>query len=71
MAAELRHATWAALAAGGLDSIPVNTFSYYDQVLDTAVLLGALPASRRGDRGRSRPLFRGGAWQRRRSLPWR
>ena len=27
----------------GLDSIPVGTFSYYDQVLDTAVLLGALP----------------------------
>ncbi len=29
-------------AAAGLDSVPVNTFSYYDQ-LDTAVLLGALP----------------------------
>lgn len=43
-AADLRHAMWSALTAGGLDSIPVNTFSYYDQVLDTAVLLGALPA---------------------------
>ncbi|MGB7112374.1 MAG: 5-methyltetrahydropteroyltriglutamate--homocysteine S-methyltransferase, partial [Mycobacterium sp.] len=31
------------LAAAGLDSVPVNTFSYYDQMLDTAVLLGALP----------------------------
>ena len=27
----------------GLDSVPVGTFSHYDQVLDTAVLLGALP----------------------------
>lgn len=43
VAAGLRRDTWAALAAGGLDSIPVNTFSYYDQILDTAVLLGALP----------------------------
>jgi 5-methyltetrahydropteroyltriglutamate--homocysteine methyltransferase len=43
VATTLRHDTWAALAGGGLDSIPVNTFSYYDQMLDTAVLLGALP----------------------------
>jgi 5-methyltetrahydropteroyltriglutamate--homocysteine methyltransferase len=43
VAADLRRASRAALAAGGLDSIPVNTFSYYDQVLDTAVLFGALP----------------------------
>jgi len=43
VAADLRRESCAALAAGGLDSIPVNTFSYYDQVLDTAVLLGALP----------------------------
>jgi 5-methyltetrahydropteroyltriglutamate--homocysteine methyltransferase len=43
VAATIRHDTWAQLAAAGLDSVPVNTFSYYDQVLDTAVLLGALP----------------------------
>ncbi|MBA0046538.1 5-methyltetrahydropteroyltriglutamate--homocysteine S-methyltransferase [Mycobacteroides sp. LB1] len=43
IAAGLRRDNWAALAAAGLDSVPVNTFSYYDQVLDTAVLLGALP----------------------------
>ncbi|MFI5497515.1 5-methyltetrahydropteroyltriglutamate--homocysteine S-methyltransferase [Nocardia asteroides] len=41
---ELRHSHLSVLAAAGLDSIPVGTFSYYDQVLDTAVLLGALPA---------------------------
>jgi 5-methyltetrahydropteroyltriglutamate--homocysteine methyltransferase len=44
VAAKLRHDTWAILAAAGLDSIPVNTFSYYDLVLDTAVMVGALPA---------------------------
>ncbi|MGW5384634.1 5-methyltetrahydropteroyltriglutamate--homocysteine S-methyltransferase [Nocardia sp. NPDC003963] len=40
----LRRDQYTALAAAGLDSIPVGTFSYYDQMLDTAVLLGALPA---------------------------
>jgi 5-methyltetrahydropteroyltriglutamate--homocysteine methyltransferase len=44
VAAALRRDTWAQLVASGLDSVPVNTFSYYDQMLDTAVLLGALPA---------------------------
>ncbi|SRX94029.1 putative 5-methyltetrahydropteroyltriglutamate--homocysteine methyltransferase MetE (methionine synthase, vitamin-B12 independent isozyme) [Mycobacterium tuberculosis H37Rv] [Mycobacterium shimoidei] len=44
VAAQLRRDTWAQLAEAGLDSVPVNTFSYYDQMLDTAVLLGALPA---------------------------
>ncbi|MHA3024091.1 5-methyltetrahydropteroyltriglutamate--homocysteine S-methyltransferase [Mycobacterium sp. BMJ-28] len=40
----LRSAIRTALTTAGLDSVPVNTFSYYDQILDTAVLLGALPA---------------------------
>ncbi|MCA2242563.1 5-methyltetrahydropteroyltriglutamate--homocysteine S-methyltransferase [Mycobacterium sp. WUMAC-067] len=44
VAATLRRDTWAGLAAAGLDSVPVNTFSYYDQMLDTAVMLDALPA---------------------------
>lgn len=44
VAATLRREMWAGLAAAGLDSVPVNTFSYYDQMLDTAVMLGALPA---------------------------
>ncbi|WP_459547279.1 5-methyltetrahydropteroyltriglutamate--homocysteine S-methyltransferase [Nocardia sp. X0981] len=39
----LRRDQYAELRAAGLDSIPVGTFSYYDQMLDTAVLLGALP----------------------------
>jgi 5-methyltetrahydropteroyltriglutamate--homocysteine methyltransferase len=44
VAATLRRDTWSQLAAAGVDSVPVNTFSYYDHMLDTAVLLGALPA---------------------------
>ncbi|HEY8788531.1 MAG TPA: hypothetical protein VIM10_05305, partial [Actinopolymorphaceae bacterium] len=44
VAAQLRTDGWRRLAGLGLDSVPVNDFSYYDQVLDTAVLLGAIPA---------------------------
>ncbi|MDV6013675.1 5-methyltetrahydropteroyltriglutamate--homocysteine S-methyltransferase [Haloechinothrix sp. LS1_15] len=40
---KLRQDTWRELAEAGLDSVPSNTFSYYDQVLDTAALFGALP----------------------------
>ncbi|MCO1574348.1 5-methyltetrahydropteroyltriglutamate--homocysteine S-methyltransferase [Crossiella sp. SN42] len=43
-AARLRAATWLELREAGLDSVPSNTFSFYDQVLDTAVLVGAVPA---------------------------
>ena len=43
VAADLRRRDWTALRDAGIDSVPVNTFSYYDQVLDTAVMLGALP----------------------------
>ncbi|MFI6498647.1 5-methyltetrahydropteroyltriglutamate--homocysteine S-methyltransferase [Nonomuraea typhae] len=41
--ARLRAATWRRLAELGLGELPSNTFSFYDQVLDTAVLLGAVP----------------------------
>jgi 5-methyltetrahydropteroyltriglutamate--homocysteine methyltransferase len=44
VASTLRRDMWSHLAEAGLDSVPVNTFSYYDQMLDTAVMLGALPA---------------------------
>ncbi|TQF74350.1 5-methyltetrahydropteroyltriglutamate--homocysteine S-methyltransferase [Rhodococcus spelaei] len=43
VARTLRAQTWTGLRDAGLDSIPVNTFSYYDQVLDTAAMVGALP----------------------------
>ncbi|CAM2875371.1 5-methyltetrahydropteroyltriglutamate--homocysteine S-methyltransferase [Skermania piniformis] len=42
-ARDLRIAQLTAAKTAGLDSVPVGTFSYYDQMLDTAVLLGALP----------------------------
>src|SRR5690606_8260513 len=42
-AAELRAATWQRLAALELAGIPSNTFSLYDHVLDTAVMLDAVP----------------------------
>ncbi len=48
VASTLRRDTWSDLASAGLDSVPVNTFSYYDQMLDTAVMLGALPARAAG-----------------------
>ena len=31
------------MASHGLDSVPVNTFSWYDHMLDTSVLVGAIP----------------------------
>lgn len=43
-AKELRLSVWKQLAAAGVDLIPSNTFSFYDQMLDTTVMLGALPA---------------------------
>ena len=46
--AELREQTWRRLAELGLAALPSNTFSLYDQVLDTAVLLGAVPERYRG-----------------------
>ena len=41
--ARLRRQTWTELDAAGLGSVPGNTFSYYDQVLDAALLVGAVP----------------------------
>ena len=42
-ASELRKDTWRELTAAGLDLVPVNGFSLYDHVLDTAVLVDAVP----------------------------
>ncbi len=38
VAAMLRSQAWRQLSDAGLDSVPSNTFSFYDQVLDTAAL---------------------------------
>ncbi|EST19237.1 5-methyltetrahydropteroyltriglutamate--homocysteine S-methyltransferase [Streptomyces roseochromogenus] len=46
-AAELRRGTWRQLADAGVDEAPTGDFSYYDHVLDTTVMLGAIPARHR------------------------
>ncbi|WP_329620160.1 5-methyltetrahydropteroyltriglutamate--homocysteine S-methyltransferase [Streptomyces sp. NBC_01255] len=46
-AAELRRTTWRQLAAAGVDEVPTGDFSYYDHVLDTTVMVGAIPARHR------------------------
>ncbi|XP_023539590.1 5-methyltetrahydropteroyltriglutamate--homocysteine methyltransferase 1-like [Cucurbita pepo subsp. pepo] len=43
VAADLRSSIWKQMSAAGIKYIPSNTFSYYDQVLDTTALLGAVP----------------------------
>lgn len=42
-AAALRAANWARQKALGVSVIPSNDFSLYDQVLDTSVMVGAIP----------------------------
>jgi 5-methyltetrahydropteroyltriglutamate--homocysteine methyltransferase len=46
-AADLRRSAWRALADAGLDEVPTGDFSYYDHVLDTSVMVGAVPARHR------------------------
>ncbi|NVI28434.1 MULTISPECIES: 5-methyltetrahydropteroyltriglutamate--homocysteine S-methyltransferase [Streptomyces] len=46
-AAELRRANWAQLAEAGIDEVPTGDFSYYDHVLDTSVMVGAVPPRHR------------------------
>lgn len=43
-AAGLRRQHWSVMKQAGIDHIPVGDFSLYDQVLDTAVMVGAIPA---------------------------
>lgn len=43
VAAGLRSCIWKQLADAGIKYIPSNTFSYYDQMLDTTAMLGAVP----------------------------
>jgi 5-methyltetrahydropteroyltriglutamate--homocysteine methyltransferase len=51
-ARDLRRQTWTLLREAGLDQVPSNHFSLYDQVLDTCVLVGAVP-ERYGQTGRA------------------
>ncbi|PIA59829.1 hypothetical protein AQUCO_00400600v1 [Aquilegia coerulea] len=43
VAANLRSSIWKQMASAGIKYIPSNTFSCYDQVLDTTAMLGAVP----------------------------
>ena len=43
VAQSLRAKHWRLQAEAGIDLIPSNDFSYYDQMLHTAILLGAVP----------------------------
>jgi len=40
---DLAESTWRELAATGLEQVPGNTFSFYDHVMDNALMFGALP----------------------------
>ncbi|SEE00297.1 methionine synthase (B12-independent) [Streptomyces sp. 2112.3] len=42
-AAELRRGNWRQLAEAGVHEVPTGDFSYYDHVLDTSVMVGAVP----------------------------
>ncbi|MGW6742291.1 5-methyltetrahydropteroyltriglutamate--homocysteine S-methyltransferase [Streptomyces sp. NPDC055025] len=46
-AAGLRRANWRQLADAGVHEVPTGDFSYYDHVLDTSVMVGAVPARHR------------------------
>ena len=41
--AELRRANWRLQRDAGIDHIPSNDFSFYDHVLDTCAMVGAVP----------------------------
>ncbi|MBZ0300850.1 MAG: 5-methyltetrahydropteroyltriglutamate--homocysteine S-methyltransferase, partial [Anaerolineae bacterium] len=41
---ELRRYNWQLMSGAGIDLIPSNDFSLYDQVLDTTAMVGAVPA---------------------------
>lgn len=43
----LRRSNWRQLAAAGVHEVPTGDFSYYDHVLDTSVMVGAVPGRHR------------------------
>ncbi len=49
--ATLRRTHWQAQRDAGIDLIPVNDFSFYDQVLDAIALIGAAPERYRWEGG--------------------
>ena len=47
VAAGLRRSNWRQLADAGVHEVPTGDFSYYDHVLDTSVMVGAVPERHR------------------------
>ncbi|RFS26718.1 5-methyltetrahydropteroyltriglutamate--homocysteine S-methyltransferase [Chitinophaga silvatica] len=43
VARQIKEENWKTQLDAGIDLIPCNDFSYYDQVLDTSLLLGVIP----------------------------
>ncbi|MFE5142295.1 5-methyltetrahydropteroyltriglutamate--homocysteine S-methyltransferase [Streptomyces fagopyri] len=46
-ASGLRRSNWRDLAESGIHEVPTGDFSYYDHVLDTSVMVGAVPERHR------------------------
>ena len=43
MAETLKHTHWTIQRDAGLDTVAIGDFSFYDHMLDTTVMLGAIP----------------------------
>ena len=50
-ATNIRKANWQSQKDAGINSIPSNDFSFYDQVLDTSALFGVVPERYNHDGG--------------------
>jgi 5-methyltetrahydropteroyltriglutamate--homocysteine methyltransferase len=64
-ATEIQNKNWKLQKQAGIDLIPSNDFSFYDHVLDTCTLVGAIPSrfggrSRQGDLDTYFAMARGG-----------
>ncbi|MFE6906756.1 5-methyltetrahydropteroyltriglutamate--homocysteine S-methyltransferase [Streptomyces erythrochromogenes] len=46
-ATDLRRSNWQQLAEAGIHEVPTGDFSYYDHILDTSVMVGAVPERHR------------------------
>ncbi|KAG2274410.1 hypothetical protein Bca52824_056965 [Brassica carinata] len=62
VAADLRRSIWKHMAGVGIKYIPSNTFSYYDQMLDTTAMLGAVPLGTVGKGNDSVPAMEMTKW---------
>ncbi|WP_105200455.1 5-methyltetrahydropteroyltriglutamate--homocysteine S-methyltransferase [Pseudoalteromonas sp. T1lg10] len=47
--AQIRQENWAMQSEAGIELVPVGDFAWYDQVLSTSMLVGAIPARHQSD----------------------